>query len=192
MQHMHLHTTPMYGNSTDFMYYYVTMYFGTHRQPQTLITDTGSSVAAIPCEDYCLKGKCGHHINDLYKPHMSENFSLFDCNKVDCKCADKNRCRFYQGYAEGSRYEGFVAKDSLYFGENFHYGVDMFNYTFGCIHTETKYFYSQEADGILGLSAQKPRMNLNRFEPIYDVMKEQGIIEKRQFAMCLGKNGGYF
>jgi len=68
----------------------------------------------------------------------------------------------------------------------------MFNYTFGCIHTETKYFYSQEADGILGLSAQRPRMNLNRFEPIYDVMKEQGIIEKRQFAMCLGKNGGYF
>jgi len=95
LQHMHLHTTPMYGNSTDFMYYYVTMYFGTHRQPQTLITDTGSSVAAVPCEDYCLKGKCGHHINDLYKPHMSENFSLFDCNKVDCKCADKNRCRFY-------------------------------------------------------------------------------------------------
>ena len=23
-------------------------------------------------------------------------------------------------------------------------------------------------------------------------MKEQGIIEKRTFSMCLGKNGGYF
>lgn len=68
----------------------------------------------------------------------------------------------------------------------------MFTYTFGCVHTETKYFYSQEADGILGLSSQRPEMNLNRFEPIYDVMHEQGIIEKRQFSMCLGKNGGYF
>ena len=34
-------------------------------------------------------------------------------------------------------------------------------------------------------------MNLNRFEPVYDVMFEQKIIDKRQFAMCLGKNGGY-
>mmetsp|Transcript_17053 Transcript_17053/g.22968 ORF Transcript_17053/g.22968 Transcript_17053/m.22968 type:complete len:85 (+) Transcript_17053:676-930(+) len=35
-------------------------------------------------------------------------------------------------------------------------------------------------------------MNVNRFEPIYDVMKEQNIIEERVFSMCLGKNGGYF
>ena len=33
MMHMHLQSTPLYGNSTDFMYYYVTMYFGSHRQP---------------------------------------------------------------------------------------------------------------------------------------------------------------
>ena len=31
MMHMHLFTTPLYGNSTDFMYYYITMYFGSHR-----------------------------------------------------------------------------------------------------------------------------------------------------------------
>jgi len=35
-------------------------------------------------------------------------------------------------------------------------------------------------------------MNINKFEPVYDVMKEQGIIEDRIFSMCLGKNGGYF
>ena len=192
MMHMHLHTTPLYGNSTDFMYYYITVYFGSHRQPQTLITDTGSSVAAIPCAEFCKSGKCGKHINSLYTSSKSESFQLYDCTKVDCKCATSNRCRFYQGYAEGSKYEGYVAKDALYFGESFHYGVDMFEYTFGCVHTETKYFYSQEADGILGLSSERPSQNLNRFEPIYDVMHAQGIIEKRQFSMCLGKNGGYF
>lgn len=53
IEHMNLLTTPLYGNSTDFMYYYITMYFGTHRQPQTLIVDTGSSVAAIPCKEFC-------------------------------------------------------------------------------------------------------------------------------------------
>jgi len=54
----------------------------------------------------------------------------------------ENRCRFFQGYAEGSRYEGYVASDTLYFGENFHYGVDMIKYTFGCVQTETNYFYT--------------------------------------------------
>jgi hypothetical protein len=33
MMHMHLQSTPLYGNSTDFMYFYVTMYFGSQRQP---------------------------------------------------------------------------------------------------------------------------------------------------------------
>ena len=117
---------------------------------------------------------------------------LYSCESTDCPCTVENRCRFYQGYAEGSRYEGFLAKDALYFGENSRPGIDMFEYTFGCVQTETKYFYSQDADGILGLSAERPGMNVNRFEPIYDVMKEQGIIEQRVFSMCLGKNGGYF
>ena len=48
----------------------------------------------------------------------------------------------------------------------------MFEYTFGCVKTETKYFYSQKVDGILGLSQEKPKQNLNRFETIYDVMYE--------------------
>lgn len=192
MMHMHLQSTPLYGNSTDFMYFYTTVYFGSHREPQTLIVDTGSSVAAIPCKELCNNGgKCGKHINSHYTSGMSENFSYYNCDAVDCRCTVEKKCRFYQGYAEGSHYEGFIAKDVLYFGENFHFGVDMFEYTFGCVKTETKYFYSQEADGILGLSADKASQNLNKFEPIYDVMYEQKIIEKRMFSMCLGKDGGY-
>ena len=74
IQHMELLTTPLYGNSTDFMYYYITMHFGTHRQPQTLIVDTGSSVAAIPCKEFCQQGQCGKHINNLYESSKSTNF----------------------------------------------------------------------------------------------------------------------
>jgi hypothetical protein len=29
-------------------------------------------------------------------------------------------------------------------------------------------------------------------KPIFDVMKEKGVIEKRMFSICLGKDGGYF
>jgi len=31
----------------------------------------------------------------------------------------------------------------------------------------------------------------NLFTPIYDVMYQKGIIEKKMFSICLGKNGGY-
>jgi len=53
-------------------------------------------------------------------------------------------------------------------------------------------FYSQEADGILGMSrVSKGRRNENLFEPIFEVMYERSIIDKRTFSLCLGKNGGY-
>lgn len=125
--HMHLQSTPLYGNSTDFMYFYITVYFGSHRQPQTLIVDTGSSVAAIPCQQLCQSGgSCGKHINQHYTAKKSETFKYYDCTQVECRCTSENKCRFYQGYAEGSHYEGYIARDSLYFGENFHFGADMF------------------------------------------------------------------
>jgi hypothetical protein len=28
--------------------------------------------------------------------------------------------------------------------------------------------------------------------PIFEVMKEKGIISSQTFTLCLGKNGGYF
>ena len=41
------------------------------------------------------------------------------------------------------------------------------------------------------MSQEKPRTNQNKFEPIYNVMYDTGLIAARQFGLCLGKNGGY-
>ena len=117
---------------------------------------------------------------------------MLDCRQVDCRCTDGNRCRFHQGYAEGSSYDGYVVTDSIRFGEFYHEGHDSFTYAFGCVKKETHYFYSQEADGILGLSAiDQGRKNANLFEPIYDTMFNAQLIKERSFSLCLGKNGGY-
>lgn len=87
-------------------------------------------------------------------------------------------------------YKGFLVKDIVHFGEQYHLGIDSFNFTFGCVTQETNLFYSQEADGILGMTraaAASPHMR-----PIFDVMFEQKLIENRIFTLCLGKDGGYF
>lgn len=81
-------------------------------------------------------------------------------------------------------------RDQFYFGENHHTKFDAFNYTFGCVERETNLFYTQKADGILGLiNHQDPKVP---YKPLYAAMKEQNIINNLIFTLCLGKNGGYF
>jgi hypothetical protein len=62
-------------------------------------------------------------------------------------------------------------------GEEYHTGYDNFQYTFGCVKQETNLFYSQQADGILGMSMQSKYGSVNLFRPIYEVMHEYGLIE---------------
>lgn len=81
-------------------------------------------------------------------------------------------------------------QDKFFFGEGFHREEDGFNLTFGCVQTETHLFYSQAADGILGLTRSNrasPYMT-----PIYKQLKERHLIDKEAFTLCLGKDGGYF
>lgn len=71
-----------------------------------------------------------------------------------CPCngrGNEERCEFYQGYMEGSSYTGFMVQDQMHFGDQYKSGSDAFNFVFGCIYKETKLFYTQRADGILGM-----------------------------------------
>jgi Eukaryotic aspartyl protease len=58
------------------------------------------------------------------------------------------------------------------------------------VTAETNLFYYQEADGILGMT--KAAATSVHLRPIYDVMYEQNLIEKKLFTLCMGKDGGYF
>jgi hypothetical protein len=134
---------------------------------------------------------CGNHINKWYDVDSSSTKVFYDCKKEkSCECTDGGKCLFMQSYLEGSMYQGFWVKDVTYFGDNSH-PKDAFKFSFGCVKKETRLFYSQKADGILGMGMGGGH-SINAEQPIYDAMFDEGIINKRMFNLCLGKNGGYF
>ena len=60
----------------------------------------------------------------------------------------------------------------------------------GCVINETNLFYSQEADGIMGLS-------MNKYNPIgspslIDVLKQEYVSKNSKLSICLGKSGGNY
>lgn len=104
-------------------------------------------MAAVPCSNYCGvddKGSqtCGKHINNLYDFDQSTAGYTFNCHKYKCSCTDEEKCKFYQGYMEGSSYSGFMVKDQVYFGDEYHLAHDAFMFTFGCVSKETNLFYN--------------------------------------------------
>jgi hypothetical protein len=175
--HVHMQTAALQGNLTELMYYYVDVFLGSNRDKQALIVDTGSSVAAVRCKNYCRS--CGDkHISPPFDLDSSASKYVLQC-KADylCKCTpEEGRCYFEQKYGEGSMYKGFLVSDGLHFGERYHTELDKVKFTFGCIEEETNMFYSQEADGILGMARETTLP----------------YIAERMFSLCLGKDGGYF
>ncbi len=73
--HLPMLSTALFGNSTEMMYYYATLYVGSQdaAYPQALIIDTGSGIMSFPCAGYCKH--CGDHINEPY-PFKSKYFIL--------------------------------------------------------------------------------------------------------------------
>ena len=102
---------------TELGYYYITLFFGTPLQRQTLIVDTGSSVTAIPCGE-C---DCGpNHFDYSFDTRSSDTFQDIACYEQigEYTCSDCNgKCYFHSGYAEGSAYNGNYKKDFVMFGD---------------------------------------------------------------------------
>ena len=57
--------TSIFGNTSQFYYYYIDILIGNPPRKQSFITDTGSTLMATPCGDIC--DHCGNHINSYYE-----------------------------------------------------------------------------------------------------------------------------
>ena len=151
---------------------------------QTYILDTGSTITTAPCQPYCTK--CGTHLNSYHV--IKNNSKIISCLDEKCKlvksfCGKENKCSFKTSYSEGSSIEGIFINELIRFGEDYELKNGVFA-PIGCTTSENHLFFTQKADGIMGLA--------NNENNIISVFYKIGVIENNIFGLCLAQMGGYF
>lgn len=184
------HTTKLFGG-TQLGYYYIEVYVGSNREPQSLIVDTGSKDIIFPCIDCA---ECGQHQYPYFNNTNSSTFQKIMSGPTyyNWTCPEEEKgivCQFLSGYMEGSSYKGFFGMDNLVFKEELNSTlVKEKKAIFGCATEETNIFYRQVVNGILGLGPQ------TKFTFNPPTLVEIEFLEKRieddTFSICLGRNGG--
>ena len=162
--------------------YYITLYIGEHKKPQTFLLDTIGSLFTSQCNIYSSNEK---DMNSNYLNNIIKEKDILNCeNNKKCinypfSSCNNNKCEF-EYYYKNSTIKGLYANQHLSFSEK----EDSYIFPLGCSLFETNFFLTQEADGILGLNSQN-----NSF---IDLLYKQKIISNKKFSICLNqKNGGY-
>jgi len=167
--------------------HYVDLWVGTPPQRQTVIVDIGSDLTAFPCSG-CVD--CGerNHIDPFFQESQSDTFEKLPCHEcVKGKCT-KNECRIDMMYHEGSSYTAYESRDKVCVGrlhdDNPHItssyaGAYTFPLKFGCQTQVSGQFKTQLADGIMGMD--------NTSTSFWNQMHDQGILQKRKFALCYSR-----
>jgi len=172
----------LYGNIREFAYYFVDVLVGLP-QPQrvSVIVDTGSSLLGFPCKP-C--DHCGHHMDPLYDIDASVTARRMPCTPA-CKCRG-DWCGYTQSYVEGSSISGFWFKDEVRLGDAPQSNPPV-NVTIGCHTNERKLFYSQRANGIMGLARTSSVGHPTILEELF---RDSLHVNTGVFAICLSERGG--
>jgi hypothetical protein len=175
----------LYGEYRKLAYFYAYVYVGDPAQQFTVITDTGSSLMAVPCFD-C--NTCGAHMDPKYDPSRSSSSSPVQCGQPECggSCTGAS-CTFEQGYAEGSHIGGRFYRDATRLGDirpdgPSHAAFTVPQFVFGCLTSESGLFTSQQADGIMGMGQSTRSLVRSLFDA--------GRLERSMFSLCLTMDGG--
>jgi hypothetical protein len=198
-------TMSIFGE-TQLGYYYTTVFVGNPPQRETLIVDTGSGITTFPCE--ACGSNCGtDHLNARFTPGSSYTSGMTQCGKTydhfSCNHCEAEGCGFYIGYTEGSTLTGKYVTDDIRFGleieklyahqsklstENQIQLAEDYKVfgVIGCTTKETNLFYTQAADGILGLGSGT---NTGNSPPnIVDYTNDEAAWA---FSICFAHKGGY-
>ena len=178
----------VYGSAFKINYYYSNLYLGEKMQKQGYILDTGSTITTATCAASCKH--CGIHINPHYEVENLDKKTILCsdplCKQVSSKCHYTSRpkeCSFLISYSEGSSLSG------VYINEQVRFGFDYKNQTgykvpIGCTSDENHLFYTQDANGIMGLA--------NNEYNFVEILYKNGAIENNIFSLCFAQLGGLF
>ena len=109
-------------------------------------------------------------------------------NGVTCSLCEGKKCKFSISYLEGSSLSGFYFQDFAILGKNTtNFNVLKSKSIFGCTLKETGLFYSQLADGIIGLSPYTGKGS--RFSNLVDDLFSQHG-DPLEFSICYSWHDG--
>ena len=175
----------VYGSAFKLNYYYSNLYLGDDMQKQGYILDTGSTITTSTCSPIC--HHCGNHICPAY--NITTEDKIISCNDEKCKLVtskcngNTNKCSFSISYSEGSSLSGVYINEIVRFGENYKEQNGTF-VPIGCTTDENHLFYTQDANGIMGLA--------NNDHNFIDILYACGAIKANLFSLCFAQLGGIF
>jgi hypothetical protein len=179
---------------------HVFLWIGEPPVRQTLIVDTGSRFAATVCEG-CRD--CGLHAN-AHLPANSSTRLTHACTTAPAKAShlpsqlrgclmadrcDGDACLILQKYTEGSTWKATEVNDIVALGAGalplteVVLSASTTAFSFGCQTEVTGLFRQQYADGILGLERTA--------YSLIQTMKDQGVVDRASFSICLHAAGGW-
>ena len=181
----------IYGSAFKLNYYYTNMYLGSNMQKQGYILDTGSTITTSTCGPLCIH--CGKHICPSYDtPDISQKIILCDepkCKQTSSKCNPNNlnpktnQCSFSISYSEGSVLKGVYIDEEIRFGSDYK-NQKAYKMPIGCTKEENHLFYTQDANGIMGLA--------NSEYNFVEILYKNGAIKNSIFSLCFSQLGGIF
>lgn len=174
----------LYGNINKYAYWFVDLLVGTPPQRTSVIIDTGSAVCAFSC-DTC--AHCGTHMDSVFNFSNSSTASWASCDHCPSGSCVKGHCAYSISYVEGSAISGYWFSDFVRLGGSGEGNIPV-NSSLGCHTLETKLFYTQSVNGILGL-APSP-LSGNVFPTILASLFTDNRINKSIFSICLAPEGG--
>jgi len=177
----HIASARLYGNVDSYAYYYVDLLVGTPPQRVSTIIDTGSGVTAFSCSS-CRH--CGTHIDPAFDFDKSSTASWIPCSGCHGHCRS-GHCSYSQSYTEGSSISGWWFRDQVHLGDTIQHNPPVYM-NLGCHMDENRLFYTQRANGILGI--RPPGRGAKTL--LQELFADKAHIDSSVFALCLAEWGG--
>jgi hypothetical protein len=111
-----------------------------------------------------------------------------DCERECDTTCFKEHCPYTETYTEGSTISGYWFDDLVELGDSFQKNPPV-RARLGCHNNENKLFYTQKANGIMGL-APKVGAQSDRPTILQDLFRDKQHVNTKIFSICLATWGG--